>query len=317
MTKKFGYDQSKCDALKRDRKNLTNKIYRRQVKNSTLSNSDGREKVQQDIDKLRYQVAVLNTQIWKCSEQYQELKRTERNVKKKIYRRQKKLETLKPGTKEAQSIKSEIGELKSKTSSLSSKIFRGSDKYGNMRVNFNRLKRKKSYRQRKLAEYDDKEMYEKYLNEYLDQKLSRKIAVQRAKKKVKSDKINLTKENSKLAREIDKLKEALDMEIVEYEVPDFKNIRFRMDDDEETEIYSRPIFLWESQWDFLISKGIYINIFIQDAEFNYPDQQIQMQYAINEAYAEYSEYASAVNVTMTANNQSKTLTLYFEVIEIR
>jgi hypothetical protein len=178
------------------------------------------------------------------------------------------------------------------------------------------LERQKAYRQKKLSEYDNEAMFQKYYEQFRAQNIPNAAAKKKAEQAVRSDKINLTKENSQIAREIDKIKELLDMDVVEYEVIDFEDIKFEMSEDGRTEIFNRPIFLWESQWEFLLDRDSPRTVIVQGVEYSLPQQMIQMQYAVNEIYSEYSEFASAVKVKMTATPDTDTLTLDFEVIPI-
>ena len=135
MAKKYGYNETKCDALKKDRKNLTNKLYRRRQKIKKLTDPKEISKTKRQVDQLKNKVNVLNSRVWKCSKQYYDLKIKENSIKSKISYRTKKLKSLNKGTKAAKKTKSEIAELKLKTKKLESKIFRGSDKYQNLKVN--------------------------------------------------------------------------------------------------------------------------------------------------------------------------------------
>jgi hypothetical protein len=295
MPRKYGYDQEKCDRLKRDRKNLTNKIYRRRqkLKSSGISASE-KSRIKTDLKKFRSNVDQLNSSIWKCSKKYSELKQKQVSVQQKIYYRTKKLKEVDSKSAYAKRLNRELSELKSQKKNIKSKTWKGSDKYSNMRVNLKRLEQRIRYKKKKLK---DNQKYDRDSGQYVEL--------------TKSDKIRLYESLAQDEDEANTLRRALDIDVIESSTPDWSDVEFDVDED-GVEIYGRPIYRFEETWEFLMQKG-YSTVVIGGVEFNSPQQDLQIMNAVNELIASLEKHDSSVLVTMTADPSSETLTLDAEV----
>jgi len=307
---RYGYSQEKCDSLKRERKNLTNKLYRRRVKEkqSELSLDEIKE-IAADKSRIKAEIDALNSKIWKCSKQYLDLKKKEVSKARKIYYRKKMLDRIPPSSERAQQYRSELYDLHKSRKELRDKIFYGSDRYRNVKINFSKLSGRIKYL---------KKMLESGMLDYVEngEKKQRPLT--------KSERMSLIDRLKKLGDEKRMLEEAMTGEKLAEST--YESVDLEIDYDRQTETHTHNIFIYRGVFDVIISRRLgnsyrynQVNISgdrIGNFSFDYPSEELSIQNALNEGDSEYGEDASRVQVVIFVDNYNKTVSLTYEYIEV-
>jgi len=300
------YSSDRCNKLRNDAKNLRNMKYRRRVNRDKYEKgSPDYNKFQKEIENLNEKIDRKRSSIWRCTEEYFNLKQAQKSDYSKIRYRESKLAELDKNTPEYKRYKSEISELKLSQNQIKEKLFTGSDKYQNMGVNYERLVRRIKYLQSQFL--DRKKRAE---SGELD-KFGKPISFE------ESDRMRAITEIKELGEKAEALREVIENRKIEY--IEHERVEFAEDEETMTDYADETIFSYREAFERALS-GDYNTVeisgeLISDQSFSYPQEEIQLMYAISVADVKYSPHASKVYVRITRNNLDNTVNLRFELWE--
>ena len=317
MARYTPYSPDKCDSLKRDRKNLTNKLYRRRVKlkNTPPSRTKEAESLKRDIRKIVEKVDLLNTKIWKCTETYHDLRKNQLQNKSKIRYREKQIEKFGEKSTKSKEYKTELASLRKETQELTEKVWSGSHHYKNLGMNMKRLSSKIKYQQQKFSS--------------LKKKADQGIINPKSGKPFKFDE----KQRAKAIKYIGELGEKRRMLKETINNKKFKKIDqnrvHTTDSENQTEYDEYTVFQYKDEFDLALKRRKtknkkkvprykIINIsgeYIGSLSFDYPSQIISIENAIMNGDKEYAPFGSKVKIGITADNKSEELSLVYILME--
>jgi len=293
----YGYDKEKCDELKRERKNLYNKLYRRRQKQKKVKpSSKESQNLSKDIERIKGEIDILNSQIWKCSEQYANIKIEQRRIRDKIRYRQQQIEK-KPKTKKATKFRKEVTELREKLDEKEQDSFLGSPRYRNLRINKKRLQDRINYLGRKLKKGNIK-------------KNGKLVNMNQ------SDRNRITAKQKELGDDLKMIEEMI-TGVAPVDVGDYERTSFVGDAQRGLEEYEGTIFNYRVILDDLLSrrkiKTVTVGSDISGGyeTMKYPNNQIELMFTLAEIEAKLGQDASEITVIMLLDTKEQSLSVMF------
>lgn len=304
------YDPTECNRLRQIRKNITNKIYRRNKKLESTTETAKRQQINESIDQLSIERDLLNGEIWQCSLQFYNLSRSKKKIDRQIRYREKQASKFSQiDQKKYSEYNAQIKKLKGKIPEIEKTMFYGSPRYSNIHSNF------------------------KKIGDYIT---SLTTQFKNLKKRYDSGKFK-TKQQYDSARQglINKIKEmaddqrALEELISNKRIVTIKHDRVEFDQDlkNDTEYSEHTIFWYYLPFSNILSRKIdvkgkkeykYKTVIISHTDpdgkevstsYSYPDQQLELDNAIIELDDFYSADASSVYIGIFVDNKNRTVTL--------
>ena len=301
---RYGYDATKCNELKRKRKNLYNKRYRRREKQKGFKPSDKNTSIiGRDIDSINRQIDALNSQIWKCSEEYFNIKVEERRIRDKIRYRKREIEKKGKG-KRATQFRNEIKELNSQLEEKEERAFMGSPPYQNLTINKRKIRDRINYLAKKLRSGKIKK----------DGKLV---------DMTDSDRLKIVDKMKELGDQRKMLEELTTGKVLESVSDDYERVAFRGDAVRGLEEYEGTIYNYRSILDDVFRRRKIKEVIIGGDSvdgyqtLSWPKDRLAFEFQMSDIESVLGKDASEVTVIILLETKSGTLNvMYYNIAEI-
>jgi len=304
------YDPTECNRLRKIRKNITNKIYRRNKKLESTTDPAQKNQINESVQELSIDRDLLNGEIWQCSLQFHNLSSSKKKIDRQIrYREKQANKYSQTDRKKFDEYKSQIKNLKGKIPEIEKTMFYGSPRYSNIHSNF-----------KKIGDYIGMltEQFKNLKKQYDAGKFKTKEQYDSARQSV----INKIKEMADDQRALEEL-------ISNKRIVTIKHDRVEFDQDlkNDTEYSEHTIFWYYLPFSNILSRKIEVKgktefkyktvIISQTAPdgsvfstaYSYPNQQLELDNAIIELDDNYSADASSVYLSILVDNKNRSVTL--------
>jgi len=291
-----GYDPTECNEFKRQRKNITNKIYRRNEKlRQNVGNEQVREQTLRELVELERQRDLLNGEVWKCSQQFFSLKKKKESIRSKIQYRKNQSEKFKTSDpKKSSEYNRQVRSLKDELEEVDRTLFYGSPRYENMNTNFQKLGERIVQLQNYL-----KRTHKKFHAGEIDERMFER------------QRQTIIDEIKALADERKALEETISGERIIY--MDHDRVEFDYDPKTDTTYAEYTIFWYADELRSLLDTNEFKTVVFKTPDytqtFNYPNDVISIENAIIELDQKYAQDGSDLDVSIYTENSINRITI--------